>query len=138
MSRITVLLSILSVSLAVFIRDKWVKITLLSLTLLYLPVNSGGYCLGYFLTSIILFFATTKSRPLFLNIIILVIYILVLNPIQYVFVPFETFQLDIFGKSIGIWNLLVANTGLTFLWIILLFMSLKEGIKNITGMFYAK
>jgi hypothetical protein len=125
MDIVTLLLSLLSIAAVFFINDRWRKITLLSLTILFLPVLSGGYCLGYILLSVILFFSTIDKRSSILNITIFIIYILVFYPIQYVFVPFKSIQ-AMFGKNMAIWNLLVTNTGLTFLWVLLLIVSLKE------------
>jgi hypothetical protein len=139
MNIIVALLVFSSIAVSVFIKNKWEKITLLSLSLLYFPVFSGGYCLGYFLVSIILFFSTISSRSFISNITIIIIYILILNPIQYVLVPFESIQMIVFGKSITIWNLLISNAVLALLWVMVLFMSTKkEFVRNIGKIFCPK
>ena len=106
---LTIIASLASVIFSVFIKNKWLKISLLTLTLVFLPVNSALYCGLYIFPMIILFFATINERTKIFNIFILIVFIILLNPFQ-----------------IGYKNYIFANIALLSLWLVLLIISGKH------------
>jgi hypothetical protein len=75
-------LSFISIIFSCLIKNKWMKISLLTLAVLFLPVNSGLYCGLYLFPMIILFFATMEERSKVFNLFIFIVFILFLNPFQ--------------------------------------------------------
>ncbi|MDR2407751.1 MAG: DUF2029 domain-containing protein [Bacteroidales bacterium] len=118
---VMILVSIFSICCSLLIKNKWIKITLLILVLIYLPVNSGLYCGLYLFPVIILFFATPKERSGVLNGFILIVFIILLNPFQ--------FSISYRNIDIGI-NYLFGNVALLSLWLVLLIISGKEVLVN--------
>jgi hypothetical protein len=118
---VMILVSIFSIYCSLLIKNKWTKITLLILVLIYLPVNSGLYCGLYLFPVIILFFATLKDRKSILNGYILIVFIILLNPFQ--------FSISYKNIDIGI-NYVFGNIVLLSLWLVLLILSVKEVLIN--------
>jgi hypothetical protein len=109
--------SIASIVLALLLRDKWTKTTLLAMVILFLPVNSGLYCGLYVLPCIILFFATLNERKNSFNIFATVVFIIFLNPFQLTFVHKDVVYLL---------NYILENIALLSLWLVLFLSSIKK------------
>jgi hypothetical protein len=116
---VTILISFVSIVFSCLVRNKWLKISLLSLTLVFLPADSGWYCGLYMFPMIVLFFLTLEKRSKSLNVFTLFVFIVFLNPYQIVLND---------GKSL---NYIFANIALLTLWFVLLIFTGKElmGIK---------
>jgi hypothetical protein len=114
---VIILVSIFSICCSLLTKNRWEKITLLILVLIYLPVNSALYCGLYLFPVIILFFATIKDRSGVFNGFILIVFIILLNPFQ--------FSVSYKNIDIGI-NYVFGNVALLSLWIVLLITSGKE------------
>jgi len=107
-------LSLISITISIFITNKWYKISLITMVVVFFPTNSALYCGLYIFPMIILFFATMKERPVFINIIILIIFIIFLNPYQY--------NIYIFNYNLN--NYLTSNIAFLFLWFYLVIYSI--------------
>jgi hypothetical protein len=116
-----ILVSALSICYSLLLKDKWIKITFLTLALIYIPVNSGLYCGLYLFPAIIYFFAKPDIRSGVFNVFVLIVFIIILNP----------FQLSISYKQIdfGI-NYILGNVALLLLWGILFIVATKEVVMN--------
>jgi hypothetical protein len=64
------------------IENRWLKMSLITMAILYLPAYSGYYCGIYMFPMIILFYPTMRERTKFFNIFIFIIFIAFLNPFQ--------------------------------------------------------
>jgi hypothetical protein len=115
------LVSLFSVILSLWIKDRWIKISLLVLVVLFLPKSSVLYCGLYMFPVIILFFATLGDRSIMLNIITLMFYIILLNPFQI------TFN---YKGIIFLLNYVLGNIVLLIHWLVLLAASIKCIIKK--------
>jgi hypothetical protein len=116
---LTIIISAFSILLSLLIKNKWIKITLLVLTVIYLPVNSGLYYGLYLFPVIVYFFATIKERSNVFNSFILIVFITLLNPFQ--------FSIEYKNTHIGI-NYILGNVVLLSLWLILLITATREVI----------
>jgi len=110
---ITFITSSVSILFSCLVKNKWVKISLLTMVVVFLPVNSGFACGLYIFPMIILFFSTLEERSKFFNVFILIVFLIFLNP----------YQITIKSKSI---NYLLANIALLSLWLVLLVYSGKK------------
>jgi hypothetical protein len=110
---ISLLASGVSIIFACLIKNKWLKISLLTMAVLFLPTNSGWYCGLYMFPMIVLFFSTTQERTKLFNIFILVVFIMFLNP----------FQIIIKNNHL---NYYIGNIVLLSLWLVLLIISGKQ------------
>jgi len=110
---ITYITSFVSILFSCLIKNKWVKISLLTMTIVFLPTNSGLYCGLYIFPMIILFFATIEERSELFNVFTLIIFLIFLNPYQFV----------IKNK---ISNYLLINIALLTFWLVLLIYSGKQ------------
>ena len=72
----TIIISVFSICYSLLLKNKWMKITLLTLVLIYLPVNSALYCGLYLFPAIIFFFATLEDRSKGFNVFILTVYMI--------------------------------------------------------------
>jgi hypothetical protein len=72
----------ISAILAFFDRDKWRKITLIALAVIFAQTPSYYYVGLYMFPSIILFFMTLEMRRKWYNVLILISFIVLLNPFQ--------------------------------------------------------
>ena len=108
---ITYFLCIISIIFSLLINNKWFKISLLTMALLFLPADSGLYCGLYVFPIIIIFFGSIKERSIFINIFTIITFIIFLNPYQII-------SKD--GKSI---NYIFVNFALISLWFLLLIYS---------------
>ena len=116
-------ISAISIFLSTFIKNnKWLKISLITMVIVFLPINSAFYCGLYFIPMIILFFSTLDERPVFINVIILTIFIVFLNPYQY--------NIYIFNFNLN--NYLASNIIFLFLWLYLIINGILIFKKNNT------
>jgi len=113
---ITYLLSFASIVLSVFIRNRWLKISLLTITLIFLPVYSYWYCGLYLFPMIVLFFSSLEERSKLFNIFVFIVFMIFLNPYQI------TLGYD-FRIS---FNFLFGNIALLSLWLTLLIYSGRQ------------
>ena len=110
---ITYITSFVSILFSCLIKNKWVKISLLTMTVVFLPTNSALYCGLYIFPMIILFFATMEERSKIFNVFIFIVLIIFLNP----------YQINI--KNI-ITNYILTNIALLTFWLVLLIYSGKQ------------
>jgi hypothetical protein len=113
------LASFISIILSLLIKDKLTKIFLLTNVILFLPENSAIYCGLYLFPAIMLFFATIKERSTFFNIFVLSVFIVLLNPFQFV-ITYKELNIPI--------NYIFGNIALLALWLVLLIVSIKQVI----------
>ena len=111
---ITYFICFSSIVFSCLIKNKWLKISLLTMAFIFLPADSGLYCGLYVFPMIILFFGTLKERSKLFNIFTIIAFIIFLNPYQIISKE---------GDSI---NYLLANIALLMLWIVLLIYSGKQ------------
>jgi hypothetical protein len=111
------ILSGVSICFSLLLKNKWNKIMLLSLTVIYLPVNSALYCGLYLFPVIILFFATLDNRSVIFNGFIMVVFIIALNTFQ--------FSISYNNIDVGV-NYIFGNVALLALWFVVLIASAKE------------
>jgi hypothetical protein len=97
--------------------NKWIRITLIILVVVFLPVVSAFYCALYLFPVILLYFATLGERHLAFNVFIFLVFVVLLNP----------FQLSIHIESNSteyiLGNYILSNIVLLLLWIVLLIIS---------------
>jgi hypothetical protein len=117
----TILISIFSILCSLLTKNKWIKMTLLILTMIYLSVNSALYCGLYLFPVIIYFFAIIKDRSNVFNGFLLLVFIILLNPFQ--------FSISYKNINIGI-NYIFGNIALLSLWFVLLIITTKEVVIN--------
>jgi hypothetical protein len=98
---INTIMCVVSVGFSCVEKNKWLKISLLTMTLIFLPNLSQIYCGLYVFPMIILFFATTRERAKSFNIFILVIFIVFLNPLQLAIIPRTRYSADSVNYLIG-------------------------------------
>ena len=114
---INILVSVISIILSCLINNKWLKISLLTMAVVFLPTNSGWYCGLYIFPMIVLFFATLKERAKLFNTFILVVFIIFLNPFQ-IAIKYKDILFSI--------NYVLGNIALLSLWLVLLIISGKQ------------
>ena len=77
------IVSILSIIISAFVKNKWLTIALLTMTVLFIPVTvSRWYCGLYMFPLIIIFFGTVEERSTVFNIFSLIVFIIWLSPFQ--------------------------------------------------------
>jgi hypothetical protein len=103
--------SFISIIFSLMLRNKWSKISLLTLAVIFLPVNSGLYCGLYLFPMIILFFATQEERSKIFNIFIFVVFIMVLNPFQIAYNNISLNYIIINVVLLSLWLLLLVDSG---------------------------
>jgi hypothetical protein len=108
------LLSFISILFSCLIKNKWLKISLLTMVVVFLPVVSGWYCGLYMFPMIILFFSTLEERSKRFNIFIFIVFIIFLNPYQITF-----------GYDFS-FNYLICNVALLSFWLVLLVYSGRQ------------
>jgi hypothetical protein len=120
---INIIMCVVSIVFSCMEKNKWLKISLLTMTLLFLPTLSNYYCGLYVFPMIILFFSTTRERAKSFNIFILIIFIVFLNPFQLAIIQWSR------GTS-GTVNYLIGNVALLSLYLILLISSGRQIAMN--------
>ena len=114
---ISILASVISIAFACLIKNKWLKISLLTIAVVFVSAHSAWYCGLYIFPMIVLFFATLQERTKLFNAFILVVFIIFLNP----------FQIAITYKDILYpFNYAIGNIALLSLWSVLLIVSGKQ------------
>jgi len=116
---VNVIISISSIALSLFTKEKWTKLSLLSMAVVFLPVASGVYNGLFFLPMIILFFATIEERKKSYNIFVIILFVGFLNPYQIM--------------HNGSINYIIANVALMSLWVTLFAASGKEVITSLVN-----
>jgi hypothetical protein len=106
--KINILLCILSIIFALLTKNKYLKISLLTMFIVFCPVNSGIYCGLYIFPMIVMFFATQKKFPKPLNVFTFIVLMIFLNPYQIV------------SEKVDSLNYLIVNISLLLLWPVLL------------------
>jgi hypothetical protein len=127
---VNTLASVISIIFSLLQKNRWLKISLLTMPLLFMPVNSGWYCGLYMFPMIVLFFSTTRERTKSLNIFIIAVFIAFLNPFQIAFLQN--------GNTYPSVNYLIANMALFSLWSVLLILSGKHIATDTLLPFYRK
>jgi hypothetical protein len=110
---ITYFMTFVSIAFSCLVKNKWLKISLLSMTIVFLPVNSGLYCGLYLFPVIVLFFASLQERSKIFNIFTVIVFVIFLNPYQI-----------IINNVIS--NYHFANIALFALWLVLLASSGRQ------------
>jgi hypothetical protein len=116
---ITYFLCFVSIVFSCLIKNKWMKISLLTMALIFLPMDSGLYCGLYIFPMIIIFFATLQERSTILNIFTIIVFLVFLNP----------YQILINGSLISFltsWNYVFINIAFIIFWFVLLVISGRE------------
>lgn len=114
---ITNIAVIISIVLCCISKNKWLKVSLLTMAVVFLPVNSGWYCGLYLFPMIVLFFATLGERSTVFNVYIFIVFIIFLNPFQ-IAIPYKDYFF--------ILNYIIGNIALLSLWLVLLIYSGRE------------
>jgi hypothetical protein len=105
------LMSFVSIAFSCLIRDKWIKICLLSIAVIFFPAVSSLYCGLYLFPMIIIFFSALKKHSKLFNIFSLIVFIVFLNP----------YQIAIGNEYyFSIFNYFLINIVLLIFWIVLL------------------
>jgi hypothetical protein len=100
------------VVLALFDKDKWRKITLVALAVMYASEWSAIYVGLYLFPAIMLFFVTLETRKKWYNVLILISFVVMLNPLQIVAPNINPF---------------LGNVSMILLWFSVLFVSGASG-----------
>jgi hypothetical protein len=79
---ITYFLCFVSIVFSCLMKNKWLKISLLTMTLIFFPMDSGLYCGLYIFPMIIIFFATMQERSTIFNVFTVIVFLVFLNPYQ--------------------------------------------------------
>jgi len=127
---ITYILSFVSILFSCLIKNKWVKISLLTMVVVFLPTNSAMYCGLYIFPMIILFFATLEERSKSYNVFITIVFIILLSPYQIVIKGMNNY-IFINIALLSLWFILLAGSGKN----IIETKALQTGIINIKGSF---
>jgi hypothetical protein len=131
------LITLLSVIYSLVLKNKLLKLSLLTLVLLFFPVPSYLYCGLYIFPVIIMYFSTHNNYPLKYNIFFIVFFIVVLNPVQIGWM----FNDDTGNQVLMSINYILVNAALLILWQILLINASRQlvrennEIKNIDPVF---
>jgi hypothetical protein len=104
----------ISIIFSVLVGNKWLKISLVTMTVLFLPAISSLYCGLYAFPMIVLFFSTLEERSKSFNIFTLIVFIIFLNPYQFNFGYMMSF------------NYLICNVALLSFWLVLLVYSGRQ------------
>jgi len=110
---ITYFLCFVSILFSCLTRNKWVKISLLTMTLIFFPSDSGLYCGFYIFPMIIIFFATLQERSVIFNVFTIVVFLVLLNPYQIVIK-------NTLVSYLTSWNYIFINIALMIFWFVLL------------------
>jgi hypothetical protein len=111
-----------SILFSCLIKNKWIKISLLTMVLVFFPASSALYCGLYMFPMMIIFFATLKERTKKFNVFTIIVFIILLSPYQIVTEE---------GDSI---NYLLINIALLRLWYELLVYSGKQIMPFLKGL----
>jgi hypothetical protein len=79
---LTYFVCFISIVFSCLIKNKWLKISLLTMGFIFLPTDSGLYCGLYIFPMIIIFFGTLQERSTILNVFTFIVFLVFLNPYQ--------------------------------------------------------
>jgi len=113
---ITYFLCLISIVFSCLIKDKWWKISLLTIALVFFPVDSGLYCGLYIFPMIIIFFGTLEKRSTVFNVFAVIVFLVFLNPYQIII----NYTLAGYLTS---YNYIFINIALIMFWLVLLVYS---------------
>ncbi|MDR2692663.1 MAG: DUF2029 domain-containing protein [Chitinispirillales bacterium] len=120
---INMIMCVVSIGFSCLEKNKWLKISLLTMALLFLPTNSNYYCGLYMFPMIILFFSTMRERARPFNIFVFIIFIVFLNPLQIATIQWSR-------GTVGTVNYLIGNVALLSLYLVLLISSGRQIAMN--------
>jgi hypothetical protein len=113
---------IIAIIFSCLIENRWLRISLLTMAVLFLPAASHFYCGLYMFPMIILFFPTMRERTKIFNVFTIIVFIVFLNPFQIAFLE---------GKGITTTvNFLVFNIFLLSWFLVLLISSGRQIAMN--------
>jgi hypothetical protein len=110
---ITYFLCLISIVFSCLMKNKWLKITLLTMAFVFLPSDSGLYCGFYLFPMIIIFFATLQDRPAILNVFTIVVFLVFLN-------PYQILVRNTLASYLTSWNYIFIDIALITFWFVLL------------------
>jgi hypothetical protein len=124
---VTYFLCSISIIFSILIKNKWVKLSLLTMLFLFIPSVSILYCGLYMFPMIILYFSTLNERSKIFNIFIFIVFIVFLNPYQVdlrgIGISFDYIYL-VNWRGIEIsFNYVFINAVLLVFWLVLLIYS---------------
>jgi hypothetical protein len=112
----------LSIVFSWLIKNRWLKISLLTMAFIFFPTDSGLYCGLYVFPMIIMFFATLRERSAIFNIFTMIVFLVFLNPYQILI------KNTLAGYLIS-YNYLFINVALITFWFVLLICSGRQIVK---------
>ena len=118
---ILILISVFSIVFSILINNRWLKIALLTMTILFLPVFSVWYCGLYMFPLIILFFGTVEERSKIFNYYTLIVFIICLCPL--------IININYKNTAINL-NSYAINISLLIFWFAVFIISIKQIIKK--------
>jgi hypothetical protein len=116
---INILMAFISIIFSCFIENKWTKISLLTMAVVFMPIVSGLYCGLYVFPMIVIFFSTLEERSDLFNVFTIIIFLIFLNPYQILVIdPTITYATS--------YNYLFINAALLVFWFVLLVFSGRQ------------
>jgi hypothetical protein len=114
---VTYLIFFISILFSFFTKDKWLKISLLCLTVVFVPKMSSLYCGLYLFPVIIIFFSRLREFSYHFIVFTLIVFLVFLSPYQIAIVEYYNI------------TYLFSNIALITLWLVLLVYSGKDIFK---------
>ena len=113
---VTYFVCFVSIVFSCLIKNKWLKISLLTMGFIFLPTDSGLYCGLYIFPMIIIFFGTLKERSTIFNIFTVIVFLVFLNPYQIIIN-------NTLVTYLTSYNYIFINAALVTFWLVLLVYS---------------
>jgi hypothetical protein len=130
---IIIIVSLFSLAISILIKDEWYRIILIIFVLVFYPVNSALYCGLYFFPVVIIYFGTLKNRSANFNILILILFIIFLNPYQIELFYNKINRIAIVVSSIKLTiNYIFCNIALLLMWLMVLITASKKVIRGLS------